>query len=138
MELNKWLPLSWLDFTQQYDMYVCDTRDFRVSAWEREDSSYDTIDEYIKGWVKNNVYDKCTIEPTDIPPLLKEIGRLNMERSYLKLSKKILKDGSSIFALKRYVNLNILSIQQQDQCFILLIGEILLTMLKYLKLKIFK
>lgn len=73
MELNKWLPLSWLDFTQQYDMYVCDTRDFRVSAWEREDSSYDTIDEHIKGWVKNNVYDKCTIEPTDIPPLLKEI-----------------------------------------------------------------
>lgn len=73
MELNKWLPLSWLDFTQQYDMYVCDTRDFRVSAWEREDSSYDTIDEHIKGWVKNNVYDKCMIEPTDIPPLLKEI-----------------------------------------------------------------
>ena len=73
MELNKWLPLSWLDFTQQYDMYVCDTRDFHVSAWEREDSSHDIIDEYIDEWVKNNVYVKCMIEPTDIPPLLKEI-----------------------------------------------------------------
>lgn len=69
MELNKWLPLSELDFTSQYDRYICDTRDFRVSAWEREDSSHNPIDE----WVEKNASVKCIIKPTEIISLLKEI-----------------------------------------------------------------
>lgn len=73
MELNKWLPLSELDFTPQYDMYVCDTRDFHISAWEREDSSHDIIDEYIDEWVENNVYVKCIIKPIEILNLIEDI-----------------------------------------------------------------
>lgn len=73
MKPNKWLPLSELDFTPQYDRYVCDTRDFHVSAWEREDSSHDTIDEYIDEWMEKNVYVKCIIKPIEILNLIEDI-----------------------------------------------------------------
>lgn len=56
METGVWLPMIYLDFSNQHDRFICDTRDFHVSAWSREDVSFDPLDDYIQDWIKNNSY----------------------------------------------------------------------------------
>ena len=70
METRVWLPMIYLDFKTQHDRYICDTRDFHVSAWPREDVSFDPLDDYIQDWVTNDSY---IISVDEIPSFLDAI-----------------------------------------------------------------
>lgn len=67
METRAWLPMIYLDFKPQHDRYICDTRDFHVSAWPREDVSFDPLDDYIQDWITNDSY---VISIDEIPSFL--------------------------------------------------------------------
>ena len=81
METKVWIPMIYLDFKSQHDRYICDTRDFHVSAWPREDASFDPLDDYIQDWIKNASY---IINIEEIPSFLDAV------KTWKNLNKQII------------------------------------------------
>ena len=100
MDTKVWLPISYYDFKSQPDRYTCDTRDFYVSAWPREDVSFDPLDDYIQDWLKNDSY---IIDITEIPSFLNSIKAWKdlKEQIILKVEQKEFKGWLKYIRFKK-------------------------------------
>lgn len=100
MDTKVWLPISYINFNSEPDRYICDTRNFHVSAWPREDVSFDPLDDYIQDWIKNDSY---IIDIDEIPSFLNSIKtwKTSKEQIIFKVEQKEFKGWLKYIRFKK-------------------------------------
>lgn len=103
MITNQWMPFKNMNFTPQHDRYVCDTRDFHISAWERESEKNEIFDDYLQDWLKSEDIEKYMISPTEILNFLEDlfVWKFNKEILILTVEQKEFKGWLKYIRFKK-------------------------------------